>query len=85
MIGQVAAISCGIVGNEPLLDLDYPEDKDAEIDANFVLTADGGIVEIQATGEARPFRTEEFDALLRLARDGCSRLFALQQAAITGR
>lgn len=83
--GQVAAISCGIVGGEALLDLDYPEDKDAEIDANFVLTGDGGLVEIQATGEARPFTTAEFDALLRLAQTGCRRLFSLQDAAIAVR
>lgn len=76
--GQVAAISCGIFGGQAVLDLDYAEDKDAQADANFVLTAAGGIVEVQATGEERPILAEELAQLMRLARQGCEELFQRQ-------
>lgn len=82
----VAAISCGIYQNTPVLDLDYAEDSHAEADANFVIAqgADGlaGLVEVQATGEQRPFSETELQALLDLAKQGCGQLFALQQAAL---
>jgi len=78
----VAAVSCGIFKDTPVLDLDYDEDSDAEADSNFVLTNDGCIVEIQATGEKRGFSVEEFDALFGLARAGTQELFALQRAAV---
>lgn len=76
--GQVAAISCGIFGGQAVLDLDYAEDKDAQADANFVLTAAGGIVEVQATGEERPILAEELAQLMLLARQGCEELFLKQ-------
>ena len=82
LVGQVAAVSCGIFKDTPVLDLDYDEDSDAEADSNFVLTNDGCIVEIQATGEKRGFSVEEFDALFGLARAGTQELFALQRAAV---
>jgi ribonuclease PH len=82
IVGQVAAVSCGVFEKTPVLDLDYAEDSAAEVDANFVLAADGGLIEIQATGEKRPFTGEEFDAMLRLARKGADELFAAQLAAI---
>jgi len=82
LIGQVAAVSCGILGGTPLLDLDYAEDSTADADANFILTASGGIVEIQATAERATFDEEEFSALLALARAGTAELFAAQRAAI---
>ncbi len=82
LVGQVAAVSCGIFKDTPVLDLDYDEDSDAEADSNFVLTNDGRIVEIQATGEKRGFSVEEFDALFGLARAGTQELFALQRAAV---
>jgi ribonuclease PH len=82
LVGQVAAVSCGVVGAEPRLDLDYAEDSAAEADANFVLTAAGGLVEIQATAERAPFSEADFGALLRLARAGAAQLFALQRAAL---
>ena len=63
MADQVAAISCGIWQGQPVADLDYAEDSTAEIDANFILAAEGGIVEVQATGEGRPFSRQELDAL----------------------
>ncbi|MFZ4120236.1 MAG: ribonuclease PH [Caulobacterales bacterium] len=79
IIGQVAAISCGIVGGLPVLDLDYAEDSSAEVDANFVMAGDGRLIEVQATGEGRPFSRSEFDALLGLAERGCSDLFLAQK------
>ncbi|MCR6644842.1 MAG: ribonuclease PH [Terricaulis sp.] len=80
--GQVAAISCGVYSGAPVLDLDYAEDSNAEADANFVLSGDNRIIELQATGEQRPFSDEEFAELMRLAKLGCGRLFDLQRAAI---
>ena len=81
LIDQVAAISCGIVGEEPVLDLDYGEDSTAGTDANFVLTASGGIAEIQGTAEERPFSEDEFSTMLALARSGCQKLFGSQLEA----
>ncbi|HVL42762.1 MAG TPA: ribonuclease PH [Brevundimonas sp.] len=82
ILDQVAAVSCGICGDLPVLDLDYEEDSTAEADSNFVLTGAGGIVEIQATGEKRGFSRAEFDRLFQLAEGGCAELFALQRAAL---
>ena len=82
MADQVAAISCGIWQGQPVADLDYAEDSTAEIDANFILAAEGGIVEVQATGEERPFSRQELDALMDLAESGCAQLFNLQMAAV---
>lgn len=79
---QVAAVSCGIYNELPVLDLDYDEDSTAEADSNFVLTGNGQIVEIQATGEKRGFSRGEFDRLFQLAELGCQDLFALQRAAL---
>ena len=81
---QVAAVSCGVHGDAPVLDLDYEEDSAAEADANFVLTGAGGIVEIQATGEKRGFSRAEFDRLFALAEGGCAALFEAQRAALKG-
>jgi ribonuclease PH len=80
--GQVAAVSCGIYQGVPVLDLDYAEDSEAEADGNFVLTADGGLVEVQATAEKRPMRPEEVDALMALAKVGCAALFKAQAEAL---
>jgi len=79
---HVAAISCGIHQGQPVIDLDYDEDSTAETDANFVMTGTGGIVEIQGTAEGAPFSEEEFSALLKLAKNGISRLVELQKMAI---
>jgi ribonuclease PH len=81
---KVAAISCGIYQGTPVLDLDYPEDSTAEADANFVLTGDGRIAEAQATAEGATYDEEALLRLLRLARIGCSQIFAAQDKA-TGR
>ena len=80
--GHVAAISCGIYKNEPVLDLDYAEDSTAETDANFVMTGAGGIVEIQGTAEGAPFSEEEFLNLLKLARKGVGELVEAQKRAL---
>jgi ribonuclease PH len=79
---QVAAISCGLVSGVALLDLDYAEDSNAEADANFVLTADGGIVEVQASAEKHAFTDRQFADLLALARQGTAELFTLQRQAL---
>ncbi len=80
--GAVAAISAGIVGGVPLLDLDYPEDSTAEVDANVVMTADGGLVEVQATAERTPLSRANLDELLALAAHGIDELRAAQDAAV---
>ncbi|MDG2531301.1 MULTISPECIES: ribonuclease PH [Caulobacter] len=82
ILGQVAAVSCGVFKDTPVLDLDYEEDSNAEADGNFVLTGGGDIVEIQATGEKRGFTRGEFDTLFGLAEKGIGELFAFQRAAI---
>jgi ribonuclease PH len=82
LVGQVAAVSCGLYQGTPVLDLDYAEDSDADADANFVLTDGGGIVEIQGTAEKAPFSDAQFNELMRLAREGTGRLFEMQRAAV---
>ena len=86
--GSVAAVSCGIVEGSALLDLDYSEDSTAEVDANVVMTADGGLVEVQATAERTPLSRAHLDDLLALAAAGIDELRARQDeavAAATGR
>ena len=82
ILDHVAAISCGVYADVPVLDLDYEEDSQAEADANFVLTGGGDIVEIQATGERRGFTQAEFEALFSLARAGIADLVVMQKAAV---
>jgi ribonuclease PH len=79
---HVAAVSCGIVKGEAVLDLDYDEDSTAETDANFVLTGAGGLVEIQGTAEGAPFTEDQLVALLKLARKGIGELVDLQKLAL---
>ena len=82
LIDHVAAVSAGIYRGTPVLDLDYPEDSEAETDANFVMTGAGGFVEIQSTAEGKPFTDEEFETLKGLARSGIASLVELQKLAI---
>lgn len=82
LLDSVAAISCGIYKGEPVLDLDYAEDSDAGADANFVLTGRGGIVEIQATAEQKPFDDSAFGTMLTLARKGTAQLMQAQLKAL---
>src|SRR5947199_4599823 len=79
--GSVGAVSCGIVGGVPLLDLDYSEDSTAEVDANVVMTWDGGLVEVQATAERTPLSRAHLDDLLALAAQGIDALRAVQDEA----
>jgi ribonuclease PH len=81
IIQKVAAISCGIYNGTPVLDLDYDEDSNADADANFVLIGDGNIAEVQATAEGATYDEEALLRLLRLARMGCSDIFAAQDKA----
>jgi ribonuclease PH len=79
---QLAAVSCGLYRGTAVLDLDYEEDREAETDANFVLTGNGGIVEVQGTAEHKPFSEQNFMDLFALARAGIGELVALQRAAL---
>ena len=78
----VAGVSVGIVGGQPVLDLDYAEDSNCDTDMNVVILGAGGIVEIQGTAEGAPFTRAELDALVNLAADGIRQLIAAQRAAL---
>ncbi|CAA7614124.1 Ribonuclease PH [Candidatus Terasakiella magnetica] len=82
LIDHVAAISCGIYEGVAVLDLDYPEDSNAQADANFVLTGTGGIVEVQGTAEERPFSRSQFLELMNLAEKGIAELVTAQKKAL---
>jgi ribonuclease PH len=82
LTGSVAAVSCGIVAGIALLDLDYSEDSTAEVDANVVMTGEGGLIEVQATAERTPLSRAHLDELLALAGDGIERLREAQEQAI---
>ncbi|TAE33666.1 MAG: ribonuclease PH [Alphaproteobacteria bacterium] len=83
IIRPVAAISCGIVDGMALLDLDYAEDSRADVDANFVLTDGGGVIEIQGTAEGNPFTLEQFQTMMQLAMLGTSELLDKQRRVLT--
>jgi ribonuclease PH len=80
LTGSIAAVSCGIVDGEALLDLDYSEDSRAEVDANVVMSGDGGLVEVQATAERMPVSRASFDDLLALAEPAIANLRDAQEA-----
>jgi len=80
--GSVAAVSAGIVDGVPVLDLDYPEDSSAEVDANVVMTGEGGLIEVQATAERTPLSRAHLDDLLVLAEHGIVQLRTFQDEAI---
>jgi ribonuclease PH len=80
---HVAAVSCGIYAGQPVLDMDYPEDSEAGVDGNFVLTGSGRLIEVQMSAEGGTFSQEEMSELLTLARKGVSELVAAQKAAVT--
>ncbi len=83
ILDSVSAISCGIYKGEPVLDLDYDEDSEADTDANFVITGSGGICEIQGTAEKEPFSEDEFAQLFALAKKGCAELAKIQDEALS--
>ena len=85
LTGSVAAVSAGIVDGVPLLDLDYKEDSSAEVDANVVMTGDGGLIEVQATAERTPLSRANLDELLALAAKGVDELQAAQERAVAAR
>ena len=82
LVGSVAAVSVGVVDGEPLLDLEYVEDSNAEVDLNVVMTGDGQFVEVQATAEREPFDRARLDELLDLAAGGIDQLAQVQREAI---
>ena len=82
LTGEIAAVSCGIVDGRPMLDLNYPEDSSAEVDASVVMTGDGGLVEVQATAEGMPLERAHLDELLELAATGIEQLRAAQDGAV---
>jgi ribonuclease PH len=82
LAGSVAAVSAGIVAGVALLDLDYSEDSTAEVDANVVMTGEGGLIEVQATAEKTPLSRAHLDELLALAATGIASLRAAQEAAV---
>ena len=83
LIGQVAAVSCGMYQRTAVLDLDYPEDSAAEADANFVMLSSGALVEVQATAENKAFSEQELTTLIGLARKGIGELMEKQRAVLT--
>ncbi|WP_342270221.1 ribonuclease PH [Rickettsia endosymbiont of Orchestes rusci] len=82
LITQIAAVSCGIYKGEPIVDLDYLEDSNAEVDANFVFAGNGNLIEVQSTAEQKPFSEEQFLAMLKLARSASTELFELQNQVL---
>lgn len=82
IISQVGAISCGILNDTSLLDLDYLEDSNAEVDANFILSSNKDLIEVQATSEKKPFSRNQFLEMLELAEGAIESIFALQRNAI---
>jgi ribonuclease PH len=81
---NVAAVSCGVYGGQPVLDLDYPEDSEAGVDGNFVMTGGGRLIEVQMSAEGATFSRGEMDELLGLAEKGVADLVAAQNAAVEG-
>ena len=82
LTSDIAAVSCGIIGKEILLDLDYKEDSNADVDANFVINSKNNLVEIQATAEKNSFSEEQFLSILNIARIGTKHLFEIQNKAL---
>ncbi|AHK79928.1 ribonuclease PH [Ectothiorhodospira haloalkaliphila] len=82
LFGSVAAVSAGIYKGTPVLDLDYPEDSEAETDMNVVMNEAGGFIEVQGTAEGHAFRPEELQAMLELAQKGIGEIITAQQAAL---
>jgi len=84
LVGQVAAVSVGICGGEPVLDLDYAEDAQAETDMNVVMNDSGAFIEVQGTAEGHAFRRDELDRMLALATGGTAQIMAIQRQALAG-
>ncbi|MBL3585730.1 ribonuclease PH [Rhodovulum sulfidophilum] len=82
LVDPVAAVSCGIYAGQPVLDLDYPEDSEAGVDGNFVMTGSGKLIEVQMSAEGSTYTRAQMNALLDLAEKGVAELVAAQKAAI---
>lgn len=82
LVTPVAAVSCGIYAGQPVLDLDYPEDSEAGVDGNFILTGDGQLIEVQMSAEGATYSRDQMNQLVDLAEKGVSELVAAQQAAV---
>lgn len=82
MVDPVAAVSCGIYAGQPVLDLDYPEDSEAGVDGNFIMTSSGQLIEVQMSAEGSTFSRGQMDALMALAEKGVGELVASQRAAV---
>ena len=80
LVRWITAISAGVYQGTPVLDLDYPEDSEADTDMNVIMTDEGGFIEIQGTAEGKPFTGEHLNVLLALAQKGCDELLAIQKA-----
>lgn len=83
LVDPVAAVSCGIYAGQPVLDLDYPEDSEAGVDGNFILTGTGRLIEVQMSAEGQTFSRDQMNQLMDLAEKGVSELVAAQKAATT--
>ena len=81
LIDPVAAVSCGIYAGQPVLDLDYPEDSEAGVDANFIMTGSRQLIEVQMSAEGATFSRDQMNALMDLAEKGVAELVAAQEAA----
>lgn len=79
---SIAAVSCGIINNNILLDVDYKEDSNADVDANFVINDQGNIVEVQGTAEKNSFTEEQFISMLKISKDGINQLLEIQKKAL---
>jgi ribonuclease PH len=84
LITPVSAVSVGILENEPILDLCYQEDRNAEVDLNIVMNSKGEFIEVQGTAETKPFSRKKLDQLLNLAENGIQELFEIQHKALSG-
>jgi ribonuclease PH len=84
LIGSVAAVSVGIIGTTPILDLDYGEDVEADVDMNVVMTGQGRFVEVQGTAEGEPFKKSEMNKMIALAEKGINQLFEIQARHLDG-
>ncbi|RBO53259.1 ribonuclease PH [Rhodovulum sp. BSW8] len=82
LVDPVAAVSCGIYAGQPVLDLDYPEDSEAGVDGNFVMTGSGKLIEVQMSAEGSTYTRAQMNALLDLAEKGVAELVAAQKAAV---
>ena len=84
ILGEVAAVSVGIIESTSILDLAYTEDSNAEVDMNIVCTGSGQFIEIQGTAERQPFTREQMDEMLLMAEKGINQLFTIQRYALNG-